>query len=119
MISLFLQILQLIFAFIVLSFFKGALKKVWPKDLRKKDLMSILLLILINKLSISIWKISIIPHLIFVISIIGIMMTLYLARKNGNIKMKEFWVRLLRITDLIITIVYISLFFLAIYKLFS
>lgn len=119
MISLLLQILQIIFIFILLSFFRGTFKKYWPKDLRKKDLMTVLLLYLINKLSIFIWGISIIPHLIFIMSFIGIVMTLYLARKNGIIKMKDFWIRLLRITDLLAIIVYVVLFFLAIFKIFS
>ena len=79
------QLCIVVFLWIVLTMFKNRFKNIWPRRLKKLDVLCIFLIIAIHFTSIELIGISLFPYLVFVMSVVGLIMIFASAYRSGDI----------------------------------
>ena len=103
--------ISLILIWIVLSFLKRYLKKIWPKKLRVVDIMMLFLVVAIAQLSVELTGLSLLPFLAFAVSAYGLALTVYLVYTEDDFRLKRFIVVYWRTLDILMLLVYCVLLF--------
>lgn len=103
--------ISLILLWIVLSFLKRYLKKIWPKKLRVVDIMMLFLVVAIAQLSVELTGLSLLPFLAFAVSAYGLALTVYLVYTEDDFRLKRFIVVYWRTLDILMLLVYCVLLF--------
>ncbi|CAM2740901.1 hypothetical protein FC55_GL000715 [Ligilactobacillus salivarius DSM 20555 = ATCC 11741] len=96
--------------------FKNRFKNIWPRRLKKLDVLCIFLIIAIHFTSIELIGISLFPYLMFVMSVVGLIMIFASAYRSGDIVYGVFWTRFIRILDLVTLFTYFIVLIMTIFK---
>ncbi|MBD5069379.1 MAG: DUF3397 domain-containing protein [Lactobacillus sp.] len=107
----YVTLISLILLWIVLSFLKRYLKKIWPKKLRVVDIMMLFLVVAIAQLSVELTGLSLLPFLAFAVSAYGLALTVYLVYTEDDFRLKRFIVVYWRTLDILMLLVYCVLLF--------
>ncbi|EEJ74561.1 DUF3397 domain-containing protein [Ligilactobacillus salivarius] len=110
------QLCIVVFLWIVLTMFKNRFKNIWPRRLKKLDVLCIFLIIAIHFTSIELIGISLFPYLMFVMSVVGLIMIFASAYRSGDIVYGVFWTRFIRILDLVTLFTYFIVLIMTIFK---
>ncbi|MGK4046941.1 DUF3397 domain-containing protein [Ligilactobacillus salivarius] len=110
------QLCIVVFLWIVLTMFKNRFKNIWPRRLKKLDVLCIFLIIAIHFTSIKLIGISLFPYLVFVMSVVGLIMIFASAYRSGDIVYDVFWTRFIRILDLVTLFTYFIVLIMTIFK---
>lgn len=107
-------------AFIIWNILIVTIKKIlgqdWPASLKILDLDLPLLLGGVHVMSQDLMGLSILPFLIFAMALFGIAMTLMYAFLEGDIIYRAFFVRYIRIADIVATLAFIVFLILEIFQ---
>lgn len=107
-------------AFIIWNILIVTIKKIlgqdWPASLKILDLDLPLLLGGVHVMSQDLMGLSILPFLIFAMALFGIAMTLTYAFLEGDIIYRAFFVRYIRIADIVATLAFIVFLILEIFQ---
>lgn len=112
------QLCIVVFLWIVLTMFKNRFKNIWPRRLKKLDVLCIFLIIAIHFTSIELIGISLFPYLVLVMSVVGLIMIFASAYRSGDIVYGVFWTRFIRILDLVTLFTYFIVLIMTILRLF-
>lgn len=110
------QLCVVVFLWIVLTMFKNRFKNIWPRRLKKLDVLCIFLIIAIHFTSIELIGISLFTYLMFVMSVVGLIMIFASACRSGDIVYGVFWTRFIRILDLVTLFTYFIVLIMTIFK---
>ena len=105
-----LQLIILIIIWLFLSFIRRKWPMFWSKlHIKRLDILMVVLFVFSCELSVQIAGISFLPFLIFILAVLGIIITFVLIRKDGDILYSKFLLYFWRSADLLILLVYIGL----------
>ena len=92
-----------------LTFLKKNFAKYWPKRLRIIDIMMLVLLLGIHRLSVTLTGLSLLPFLAFAASAFGLVLTVSLVYTEDDFRVRRFFVIYWRTLDIFIVGMYIIL----------